>query len=275
MSPFWLSVAMAQGLPGAPDLLPPAEEPRKGEFHDDLAAAKALLFSGEAEAALEALERLAKRLDDGEKPPPPIAREALVYLGDARFGVGRIEDARAAFRRVLEDAPDHTISPYHHAEDVRALFALVREQVQRERELRERLKPVPPPPPPPPLPIRRKLPLWGYAPFGMPQFRQGRPGAGTTYATIQGMFAAASLGTYVWIVANNRDPEKHPGGWDQETIRTRVQTMRWGVQIPSTAAFYATWGLSVVDGASMWSREQRAAVQIGLHPRGVMVGGTF
>lgn len=249
------------------------EAPSTGSFHDELSTAKQLLFEGRTADALAIFDALAARLEGGERPPLSLANEALVYRGDVQFTQGDPAAARASFRRVLEAVPDYTVSPYHHGEDVRALFALVREQVQQEIASR-------PPeilPQPPVEPRRRRLPLWGYAPLGLPQFNQGRPGAGAAHLTVQSLFAAASIGSYTWIVVVNRNPEGHPFGWDEEKLARRVQTMRFGAQLPSTALFYGAWLISSLDGAGTWRREQRSktGVRVGLAPNGFVVSGNL
>ena len=162
-------------------------------------------------------------------------------------------------------------SPYHHGEDVRALFALVREQVQQEIAAR--------PPEVIPLvpvqPTRRRLPLWGYAPFGIPQLGQGRVAPGVVHAAVQGVFVAASISSYTWIVVVNRSPEGHPLGWTEDQLARRVQTVRYGIQVPSTAIFYGAWLVSTLDAAGSCPRIQRseAALRIGLSPNGLVVSG--
>lgn len=257
-----LALAVAQVSP---------ETGSTGAFHDELARAKQLIFAGDPPQAREILEALATRLEAGEQPPMPLAFESLVYLGDLQFTEGDTGSARETFRSVLLEDPEHTISPYHHSEDVRAFFALLRERVRKELAA----IPVPEPQPPPPVPERRRLPLWGYMPFGVPQLRQQRPVAGLGYAAAQGLFAAGSIGTYVWIVTVNRNPDKHPLGWTEDQVGRRVQTVRFGAQLPLTAAFYATWGLSVLDGAGTWSRTQRTQVSLRVTPGQVTLSGTF
>lgn len=220
-----LAVALAQAPPVGP-----------GEaFHDALAHAKQAAWDGEYETAEAALQALADRLDRGEDPGDVLASEALLHLGDAQFVLGRKDDARATFRRVLEGDPDHTMSPYDHGEDVRALFALVREEVLRDRPL---------PPPPPQLPTLRAAPLrpMHFLPFGAPQAHQRRRSA-RQHAFLQGGLAVGSLATFVVLDVVNRPPDRRPS-WTPE----QVTAARFGVQIPLTAAFYAAWAWSVGDG---------------------------
>lgn len=276
MWPIALGLAFAQEAPG------PAVT---GAFHDELARAKAEVFEGDTAQALAILDALAERLDRGEKPPPQLAWEALVYRGDLHHARGDVDVARTCFRRVLLQDPDYVVSPYHHGGEVRALFALVREEVKRELAA-SAPDPVPEPvpvplpitPPPPPPVVRHRLPMWGFAPFGVPQFRQRRPGAGAAYAATQGIALLASVGSYTWLVTINREPSGHPLGWQQDQVRRHVQTMRYGVQLPTTALFYGTWLLSVIDGAGTWKRDHRdhpVAIDLTIGPGALGVRGHF
>ncbi len=254
------SPASAQDAPGEPALVPgeaPEEESAAdptAAFHDQLAAAKLAINAGDNARARAILESLSERLEAGEEPPSAIAREALVYLGDLRYISGEQSAARQAFRAVLLDAPDHVISPYHHTEDVRAFFALVREQVEAEIALR----PDPVPDPVPQLQPQRvpPMPVWGYAPLGIPQLATGRTGRGILYGSSQVALAATSIGTYILTRRVNRPPgEDHPFNWSADEVQQRVPLLRYGVQWPATTLAYGVWMLSVLDSAISWGRD--------------------
>lgn len=237
MLPAVLAVALAQSPPAGPG------EP----FHDALSTAKEALYEGDHEGARELLRTLAARLDGGEDPGRSLAAEALVFLGDLELLLGEKERARAVFRVVLLEEPDHVISPYDHGEDVRALFALVREDVRRELAARAPVDvpEVPALPPPPPFPAT------GYLPFGAPQAAQGRSGPALGFGVGQVATATGSLVAYALINRSNHRPD------DARSIpRGRVQALRYGVQFPLTFAFYGLWGASVLDARRHW-RSQR------------------
>lgn len=225
------------------------QEPLHGPgeaFHDALTSAKQALYDGEHTVARVRLEALVARLDAGERPADGLGDEALVFLGDLSLLLGDKEAAREAFRRVLLADPDHVINPYDHGEDVRALFALVREEVRREIALR------PPPPPPEPVEGPGRLPLAGYLPLGIPQAQQRRPGAAWAWGLAQGALAGGSVATFVFLDRANRVPEDL-----SVEKRGRIDRVRFGVQFPLTLGFYALWGGSVLDARRHWRREHR------------------
>ncbi|MEZ4319705.1 MAG: hypothetical protein R3F61_19470 [Myxococcota bacterium] len=267
----WIGSASAEPPPSPPEGT--VETNASMAFHDVLAAAKASIDRGANADARAMLEGLAKRLDAGEEPPRSIAHEALVYLGDLRYLAGEQDGARQVFRRVLLEDPAHVISPYHHTEDVRAYFALVRDQVEKE------LAAIPPPDPVP-IPRIPPLPLHGYLPFGAPQFAQGRGTRGVLFGGMQLAFAATSVTTYVITNRANVDPggtAGHPFNWSADQVPSRVASLRYGVQWPATALFYAAWAGSIVEASAGWRRSHRVqpAATLVVTPSGVVVGARF
>jgi hypothetical protein len=240
--------APAEPAPASNDVPGPDDT---AAFHDQLAAAKLAINRGENPLARAILESLADRLENGETPPASIAREALVYLGDLRYIAGEQSGAREAFRMVLLDAPEHVISPYHHTEDVRAFFALIRDQVEAEIALRPAPVPVPVPPPTR-VPA---MPVWGYAPLGIPQLASGRTARGILYGSSQIALAATSIGTFILVDRANRSPDGHPFNWTEAEVQRRVPVLRYGVQWPATTLVYSIWLFSVIDAAISWSRD--------------------
>lgn len=269
---MWLALACGMSA-GAQ--VPPAPEPApagdSSSFEGQLDRARGLLAQGDPDRAVVLLEQLRDRLDGGEPIARAIAHDALVHLGDAQFLRGEQDEARQSFRRILLENPDYIISPYHHTEDVRAYFALVRDAVEKERAS---LPPVPLPPP-----VRTPpLPWWGYAPLGVPQIGAGRTGRGAAYAAIQAGCAAGSIATAVVLGRVNRDPlPGHPYDWTPEQVQRRSTQLKYGVQWPLTLGFYAAWTVSVVDAGSSWKRTASPAstMTVGIGPRGVALGGRF
>jgi hypothetical protein len=272
---MWMALAWWAAARAEPPSGPGSDAPvgQTLAFHDQLFLAKQQLQRGELSSALASLTGLRDRLDAGETPPPSIAHEALVFLGDAQLTAGDSDAARVSFRRVLLAEPDHVVSPYHHTEEVRAFFALVREAVRQEIAGA-------PPPPPEPVPRRPPLPVWGYAPLGVPQLVRGRTAAGVMHGGAQGGLLACSIATYVFIRRANEDPlDGHPFNWTEAEVQARVPLYRRAVQWPCTAAFYGAWAVSVVDAGLEWQRsdhpDRPRSVSVAIVPGGVMVGGVF
>jgi hypothetical protein len=194
--------------------------------------------------------------------------EALIYLGEIRYVEGDRAAADATFRLLLERDPGWRISPYEHPMDVVGAFEIVRASVQGENSQRKTDRPIGPP-----------LPWWGYAPLGVPQFKQGRIGAGAAFATVQLGLAATSVASWVWIdrLRPDRDADL-----DDATLQAtqRARLIRGALNVPSAVAFYAVWGGSVLD-AGLTHRREATKVEVGWtiapEPGGasVVVGGRF
>ncbi len=232
-----------------------------------LRAAKQLYFQGESRDALDLLEGLQLRLAAGEEPGWDVSTEAMTYLGEIHYKLDQFEGARTAFRWLLERDPHTPISPYHHPIDVVNLFELVRSAVVAERQDLVPPDPVPFDPAPPPL--------WTFAPLGIPQFAQGRTGAGLAFGGLQAGFGVASVALWAHFRLVNVPSTGHPLGWsDEERIR-RVQQRRYFVQWPATVAFYGVWSLSAAD-AARYHRQQALRVGVGTvsgHTAGLTLQG--
>lgn len=250
--------ATQRSTPGDPQDTPPAQVRAVGSFEDTLDTAKQGYFSGESEQARDLLHGLYERLEAGEDPGTELATEAMTYLGAIQHRLGDQQAAREAFRWILEQDPEAPISPYHHPIDVLNLFELVRVEILAERN-------TPPPPfdPGPP-------PAWAFAPLGIPQFTQGRTGAGLLYGGLQASFGITSIVMFAHLSeANAPDDQPHPLGWNPEDTFGRVQLRRYAIQWPATIAFYGTWMLSVSDANRHWRNQPPpTTIQVGIAPLG-------
>ena len=149
--------------------------------------------------------------------------------------------AERSFEEALERNPEQTVSLYRHTPEVVALFHQVQTRIRRA--------PVdlPPPPPPPVLP-RRRLPLWGYAPFGIPQFRQGGALQGSLFLVAQLGSAAGSVALYAQI----------GGHWTEEEKASK-NTLRVAAPWPLTLGFYGAWLGSHLEARRRWRRTPTVA----------------
>lgn len=228
------------------DLLAPESEPAQPvevprPFTEALADAKSRYFLGRVDEAAAILDELRIRLAAGERVATESKAETLVYLGEIRHLQGDDAAARALFRELLLDDPDQPVSPYEHPMAVIGLFETVRTAVRTELQRPEG----------PPM-VKKRLPAWGYLPFGVPQFAQRKPAAGAVFAGAQALTLAVSIGMFVDL-----DRCRVPN-WDEASCGRRddaLDTLRYGIQWPSTLAFYGLWALSAVDGSTTWSRE--------------------
>lgn len=255
---WWLGArfAAAEDPPAAPvpavEAPPPAApspvpDPGSAPFPEVLAAAKQAWFLGRAEEAREAFAALHGRILGGEDAALADVAEALTWLGEIQYLDDDLDAARLTFRDLLRRAPDTPISPYHHPTEVVNLFELVRAEVKAER--------APPPEPEPPT-GPPPTPLWVWAPLGVPQLVQGRPGAGALFGGLQLALGATSVASFVHLSHLNRDdqPGIPPGGAEERAL----QTWRYAVQWPSTALFYGAW----LVGSREAARHHRRAAPV-------------
>lgn len=245
--------------PEAPPPQPPAAVPVQEAvlqpYGAALAAAKRQYFEGEHEAALEMLQALRARVHGGETVLRDEYIETFVYLGELQFQLGDRPASWATFEGLLQGVPDASMSPLEHPIDVVRWFELVRDKVEQDRVP----VPVPAIEPPPPMPI------WGYAPFGIPQIAMGRTGRGAAFATLQTGFAAVSIWSYVRLSRINGT--NHPPQWPDDEVQQRVNIERWAIQWPATVGFYATWVISVFDARRTWRLDHTPPLSVGVEPR--------
>jgi hypothetical protein len=232
-------------------------------FTTALEQGKQLYFVGRSTEALDALLALRGRVEAGEEVPREGRSELLIWLGEVQWHLGRTDEARESFRRLLRDQPDYPISPYAHPLEVVGEFELLRREVldQRERSPLGALAPGGPPPPP----------AWVWAPFGVPQFAQRRVGAGLVFGGLQLGFGAASVALYVHLDRHNRDPfleDRPPTGFDPGDVRGWSIEQRRRYQWPVTAAFYGTWLASSLEARRHWRRSHGPSLTVGPLPRG-------
>ncbi len=260
--------AASPGGSDPPAVADPADDPRGA-----LEAARTTYLLGRHADAAAALRALLAARDRGAPVPDDVWSEALIYLGEIAYLAGDRTGAEAAFRQVLEFNLDQRISPNDHPMDVIGVFELVREGVTTER----RALP----------PERHPYPWWGYAPLGVPQFKQGQPVRGAVALIFQAGLAGASVGAWVaidrvQIPANSELPLD-----EAERRSERAALLRSAVSIPTASLFYVTWGASALDGGLTWRRAhpieivgaRRPAVQLAFGPRldapGLVVVGAF
>jgi hypothetical protein len=263
----WLALgAAAQGPEPGPE---PADAPATPDpvelYRVELEQAKALWFQGEGDLAHERLERLFARAVAGEAVPLALSGECAIYLGEIEMDRGLKSKADTAFTWLLQQDPNFPISPYHHPIDVVGQFEVVRKQV------RDALPPVVRLPPP-------RYPAWGYAPFGVPQLRQGKRVRGAIYLGAQATLAVASVGLWVDMAIANPPPGDwtgNPYGWGEDGATDRLLDRKFRLQWPATFGFYGLWVISVLDGQSTFRAAHAGDAGVARMPLPVGVSGRW
>lgn len=248
---LWLTTGGALADPETPDTVELAVSDDPAQRLDD---GRRTYLLGDAALARTLLEALVVRASTIGDVPWQVEAEALVYLGEIQYLAGERDAAGASFRLVLERDPNFRISPYDHPLDVVGAFELIRTSVQDERTAAAA--------------VRVPMPWWGYAPFGAPQFRSGRPVRGAVYAGLQLGFAAASVGAWVAIDQQSRVVTgRDLGDGVNEAAAERARLFRDAWSIPAAAAFYVTWSASVIDSGVTWRKDRLASFGASVAPR--------
>ena len=204
-------------------------------------------FSGGHVEALEALERLLTHLSRHTTRDEETVVRTMTYIGEIRYLLGDYDAARDIFNVLLAEFPETELSSLEHPDTVVGMF----ERVRRERT---------PPAPITPTSKPKPLPIWTYAPIGIPQFMAGETKKGLLHGTGQLLFAAGSLATYAHLVSINGS-SKLPTQWSTDNYALNsnaIQTERFLVQWPLTFAFYGAWYLSHRDARRTHFRAQES-----------------
>lgn len=258
-------LAVGAGAEPPPPVPAPGASTAQESFRAALEEAKGLWFRGETDLALAQFQRLYLRAVAGEAIPLELSGECAIYLGEIEIEQGRYEGAEAVWRWLLLRDPGYPISPYHHPIEVIGQFEMLRKQVVDAI--------------PPRLPAEKvRYPAWGYAPFGIPQLRQGRGVRGGLYLGGQAVLAAVSVGAWIDLALANPSrgpfPADHPYGWTQATATQRLLERKYALNWPTTFGFYGLWVVSILDGQATFRRDQpvpeasaRPALPVGIAGR--------
>jgi hypothetical protein len=244
----------------------PTEEPAdEAEFSEVLTRAKAVYFAGRDDEALDLFTGLQVRLLLGETPAWDMAATAMIYVGEIQYRRGHIDEARDAFRWLLDKDPDYQISPYSHPIEVVAIFSTVRDQVRRSMgDVTEQPQDIDP------------MPGWGYLPLGIPQFRSGRPVVGTLFAGLQVGLTATSIGVYANLAylngafpeeqGNEWLPADHPRGWAMKDSQANTNRIRYAINLPLALAAYGAYIGSVFEARAHWRNNFEPPVRVSVIP---------
>lgn len=223
-----------------------SEPPPPPPIPAELERAKEAYFNGGHEEAIEALSALRDRIDAGEVASTQVRAEIGIYLGEVLLLLKDQDNAWHAFRWLLKDYPDTPIQPALHPPEVVTWFEAARAEVKAEAASHQTV--------PPAIPVAKPLPVWGYAPLGIPQFGQKQHARGALYATGQTAAAGVSIGVFVHLLEVNR--RGHPEWLADDEVGPYVRRWRNAAQWPSTAIFYSLWLASSLDARASWSRTQ-------------------
>lgn len=170
--------------------------------------------------------------------------EARRFLALSYYLLGRRENVREEFVKILYLDPDYELDPFTIAPPVISLFETVRRELKseldviRQRISERQLEKVQP------EGILRTVETriversdWAtLLPFGVGQFQNGDTAWGVGFAVTQGLLLALNIGAYMWLLTLD---DYRP---DEEALVNGLRI----AQYASLAAFGVTWSFGVV-----------------------------
>ncbi len=228
-------------------------DPVSGDFGTALTAAKQFFFRGQHVEAQRRLSALNVRLLKGEAVPVELRNDCRAWLGEVLFRLEQTDEARSVFRQLLEEDSSWPIDEYQHSVEVVAVFYDVRRQVVAEQEQTQPTSPAASP----------RVPAWTLLPFGIAQFIDQRPAAGTTHLAVQLAFATTSVIAFAELKRTNVSDIGHPEGWTTVQIARNQQVQRWAVQWPATALFYGSAVVGILEARGSY-RKHRSSIGVAL-----------
>lgn len=180
-------------------------------------------------------------------------------LGACYFELGRREDAREEFERVLQLQPDKTLSELSYSAGAIRLFddtkAEIEARAKRDAELkriaeaREKLEAYRKS-----LVVYENRPYWvNFVPFGAGQFQEQRRGRGVLFAVGEGLTGGVSAGIFLYLATNYGLVAKVPLA-EAPRVRRLQQ-----VEIVSGGAFLGLYLVGVVE--AIWHHQAHARVE--------------
>ena len=181
--------------------------------------------------------------------------KALSFLGEVKYKLGDREGSLLTFQGILEREPNYQISVLDHDPEAVSLFELA-------KALHEKTPPQPVTPPAPIVPkTPPKLPVYGYLPFGVPQFRQKKPGLGALHVGLQSTAAVASIGLHIYMTRKWSAPFR-----DAEVKQANI--LRYGVQWPITLVFWGSYLASHLQARTHWKNMHASPPKVSVHLEG-------
>ena len=196
--------------------------------------------------------------------------EARSMLGACYFELGRREDAREEFERVLQLQPDKTLSELSYSAGAIRLFddtkAEIEARAKRDAELkriaeaREKLEAYRKS-----LVVYENRPYWvNFVPFGAGQFQEQRRGRGVLFAVGEGLTGGASAGIFLYLATKYGLVAKVPIS-EGPRIRQLQQ-----IEIGTGVAFLGLYAWGVVDSLLHHTPRQQIQGDDSLVPRDLL-----
>ena len=180
--------------------------------------------------------------------PNDIRQESIVYIAEILYIQGDKESAKRFFEQLLMDDPNYQIDRFRHPPDVCGYFDFVKSYTKQLAPKEKSAEEV------------QSFPVIGYFPIGTYFWleKDSRLSKRFLHTGLQGGFLLTSSILYASLLINHEYLESDTQ--EKETLERRLAWQRI-----TTVAFYALWGINIIDAQRSWQiaqQEQRKKSQI-------------
>ena len=172
--------------------------------------------------------------------PNDIRQESIVYIAEILYIQGDKESAKRFFEELLMDDPNYQIDRFRHPPDVCGYFDFVKSYTKQLAPKEKSDEEV------------QSFPVVGYFPIGTYFWleKDSRLTKRFLHTGLQGGFLLASSILYASLLVNHEYLES-----DNQTKEILERRLAW--QRVTTVAFYALWGINIIDAQRSWQITQQ------------------
>ena len=171
--------------------------------------------------------------------PKDIRQESIVYIAEILYIQGDKDSAKRFFEQLLLEEPNYQIDRFRHPPDVCGYFDFVKSYTKQLTPKINDTK-------------IESFPVIGYLPVGIYFWVEPKPRIGKKilHTGIQGSFFLASSILYGSLLA-------HHEYLDSDVATKEILERRLAFQRITTVAFYALWGINIIDAQRSWQIDQQ------------------
>lgn len=172
--------------------------------------------------------------------PNDIRQESIVYIAEILYIQGDKESAKRFFEQLLMDDPNYQIDRFRHPPDVCGYFDFVKSYTKQLAPKEKSAEEV------------QTFPVIGYFPIGTYFWleKDSRLSKRFLHTGLQGGFLLTSSILYASLLINHEYLES-------DTQEKEVLERRLAWQRITTVAFYALWGINIIDAQRSWQIAQQ------------------
>ena len=172
--------------------------------------------------------------------PNDIRQESIVYIAEILYIQGDKESAKRFFEQLLMDDPNYQIDRFRHPPDVCGYFDFVKSYTKQLAPKEKSSEEV------------QSFPVIGYFPIGTYFWleKDSRLSKRFLHTGLQGGFLLTSSILYASLLINHEYLES-----DMQEKEVLERRLAW--QRITTVAFYALWGINIIDAQRSWQIAQQ------------------